>query len=59
MLPETNGAVGPGQYDVPTPSVVRYKNPSFDFSKSPERMQTVKSSIDLGPGYYNVHDIND
>jgi hypothetical protein len=58
-FPNKNDNPGPGIYDVPTPSVVRHKNPSFDFSKSPTRMQQTKSSIDLGPGSYNAHLIND
>ena len=41
---------GPGNYDRVTPSATKHKNPSFDFSRSPERFVSHRKSINVGPG---------
>jgi hypothetical protein len=54
---------GPGSYQPVTPSKVIKGNPTYSFGISPVRerifLRALKQALNLGPGEYDVHNIND
>jgi hypothetical protein len=59
----TSDTPGPGSYQPVTPSKVKKGYPTYSFGISPGREQVfqraLNQSLNLGPGEYDVHNIND